>query len=277
MSKLSLIDSACRIKQAQQVLSLWLEAPIKKDSGTDHLIGAVITLLDGIPELMDSVEGELVYGFESGRQSMSNVEKFTPGNDDVLRAEATPHGVNIMTRNDAGGFELVALISYESAVNGLDAGEYDDKPDIGYAIHFAVADGGARGWFDFTAQHNVTMWRWLIAATFISEMKRENGTTTIKEDDGKSSLVTFYSNGTEGIVVYPFAERLAMANNMEGAMIERYGIEQGTANAIVFYQAMIDTERGELTPFGRQTLAELHDGFIADLNENGLPEMPAAH
>ena len=36
-------------------------------------------------------------------------------------------------------------------------------------------------------------------------------------------------------------------------------------------------ERGELTPFGRETLAELHDGFIADLNENGLPEMPAAH
>ncbi|MCP6341458.1 hypothetical protein NL462_27260, partial [Klebsiella pneumoniae] len=84
-------------------------------------------------------------------------------------------------------------------------------------------------------------------ATFISEMKRENGTTTVTEADGKSSLVTFYSNGTAGIVVYPFAERLAMANNMEGAMIERYGIEQGTANAIVFYQAMIDTERGELT------------------------------
>ncbi|HHB0700394.1 TPA: hypothetical protein ACOBOZ_000811 [Klebsiella pneumoniae] len=208
---------------------------------------------------------------------MSNVEKFTPGNDDVLHAEATPHGVNIMTRNDAGGYEQFALISYESAVNRLDAGEYDDTPNIGYAIHFAVADGGARGWFDFTAQHNVTMWRWLIAATFISEMKRENGTTTVTEADGKSSLVTFYSNGTAGIVVYPFAERLAMANNMEGAMIERYGIEQGTANAIVFYQAMIDTERGELTPFGRETLAELHDGFIADLNENGLPEMPAAH
>ncbi|MGY8237723.1 hypothetical protein L1Q30_21215 [Klebsiella pneumoniae] len=208
---------------------------------------------------------------------MSDVEKFTPGNDDLLHAEATPHGVNIMDSNDAGGYEQFALISYESAVNRLDAGEYDDTPNIGYAIHFAVADGGARGWFDFTAQHNVTMWRWLIAATFISEMKRENGTTTVTEADGKSSLVTFYSNGTAGIVVYPFAERLAMANNMEGAMIERYGIEQGTANAIVFYQAMIDTERGELTPFGRETLAELHDGFIADLNENGLPEMPAAH
>lgn len=208
---------------------------------------------------------------------MSNVLTIKPGNPDLFHAEATPHGVNIMTRNDAGMYEHVCLVPYSDAVTHLDSGRYDEIPDEGFALHFAVADGGARGWFDFTAQHNVTMWRWLIAATFISEMKRENGTTTIKEADGKSSLVTFYSNDTAGIVVYPFAERLAMANNMEGAMIERYGIEQGTANAIVFYQAMLDTERGELTPFGRQTLAELHDGFIADLNENGWPEMPAAH
>lgn len=208
---------------------------------------------------------------------MSNVLTIKPGNPDLFHAEATPHGVNIMTRNDAGMYEHVCLVPYSDAVTHLDSGRYDEIPDEGFALHFAVADGGARGWFNFTPQHEVTMWRWLIAATFVSEMKRENGTTTIKEDDGKSSLVTFYSNGTEGIVVYPFAERLAMANNMEGAMIERYGIEQGTANAIVFYQAMLDTERGELTPFGRQTLAELHDGFIADLNENGWPEMPAAH
>lgn len=208
---------------------------------------------------------------------MSNVLTFKSGNPGLFHAEATPHGVNIMTRNDAGMYEHVAIITYESAVSRLDAGEYDDTPDIGYAIHFAVADGGARGWFDFTAQHEVTMWRWLIAATFVSEMKRENGTTSVTEDDGKSSLVTFYSNGTEGVVVYPFAERLAMANNIEGAMIERYGVEQGTENAIVFYRAMLDTERGELTPFGRETLAELHDGFIADLNENGWPEMPLAH
>ncbi|HDT3695799.1 TPA: hypothetical protein QHS09_002899 [Enterobacter roggenkampii] len=208
---------------------------------------------------------------------MSNVLNFKSGNPDLFHAEATPHGVNIMTRNDAGMYEHVAIITYESAVSRLDAGEYDDTPDIGYAIHFAVADGGARGWFDFTAQHNVTMWRWLIAATFISEMKRENGTTTVTEADGKSSLVTFYSNDTAGIVVYPFAERLAMANNMEGAMIERYGVEQGTEKAIVFYKAMLDTERGELTPLGRETLAELHDHFIADLDENGWPEMPAAH
>ncbi|EFN4544035.1 hypothetical protein D9J73_15775 [Escherichia coli] len=208
---------------------------------------------------------------------MSNILTIKPGNPDLFHAEATPHGVNIMTRNDAGMYEHVALINYEKVVVRLDAGEYDNKTDEGFALHFAVADGGARGWFDFTAQHEVTMWRWLIAATFISEMKRNNGTTTVTEADGTSSQVAIYSNGNAGMVVYPFAERLAMANNIEGAMIERYGVEQGTANAIVFYQAMIDTERGELTPFGRETLAELHNSFIAELDENGWPEMPLAH
>ncbi|ASG50796.1 TPA: hypothetical protein ACPT76_001199 [Escherichia coli] len=208
---------------------------------------------------------------------MSNILTIKPGNPDLFHAEATPHGVNIMTRNDAGMYEHVALINYEKVVVRLDAGEYDNKTDEGFALHLAVADGGERGWFDFTAQHNVTMWRWLIAATFVSEMKRENGTTTVTEADGTSSQVAIYSNGNAGMVVYPFAERLAMANNIEGAMIERYGVEQGTANAIVFYQAMIDTERGELTPFGRETLAELHNSFIAELDENGWPEMPLAH
>ena len=208
---------------------------------------------------------------------MSNVLTFKSGNPDLFHAEATPHGVNIMTRNDAGMYEHVALINYEKVVVRLDAGEYDNKTDEGCALHFAVADGGARGWFDFTAQHNVTMWRWLIAATFVSEMKRENGTTSVTESDGTSSQVAIYSNGKAALPVYPFAERLAMANNIEGAMIERYGVEQGTEKAIVFYQAMLDTERGELTPFGRETLAELHDHFIADLDENGWPEMPAAH
>ena len=61
---------------------------------------------------------------------MSNILTIKPGNPDLFHAEATPHGVNIMTRNDAGMYEHVALISYESAVNGLDAGEYEDTPFI---------------------------------------------------------------------------------------------------------------------------------------------------
>ncbi|HED4147087.1 TPA: hypothetical protein R4286_004314 [Raoultella ornithinolytica] len=198
-----------------------------------------------------------------------------PGNTDPFRAEPTPEGVRI-TSSGSNGRETVQLIGYEDAVNRLDAGGYDDS-SAGYDIHLAVAEGGNCGYFDFTAQHNVTMWRWLIAATFVSEMKRENGTTTVTEPDGSASQVAIYSNGKAGIVVYPFSERLAMANNIEGAMIESYGSEEGAEKAIVFYQAMLDVEAGELTSFGRETLAELHDHFISDLQQNGWPEMPLTH
>lgn len=209
---------------------------------------------------------------------MSNIYPFPkmPGHTDPFRAEPTPEGVRI-TSSGGDGRETVQLIGYEDAVNRLDAGDYDDSSSAGYDIHLAVAEGGNCGYFDFTAQHNVTMWRWLIATTFVSEMKRENGTTTVTEPDGSASQVAIYSNGKAGIVVYPFAERLAMANNIEGALIERYGTEQGTENAIVFYQSMLDVEAGELTPAGREILAELHDGFIDGIEQNGLPEAPMAH
>ncbi|ELH1429269.1 TPA: hypothetical protein I8637_001739 [Raoultella ornithinolytica] len=209
---------------------------------------------------------------------MSNVYPFQKmsGNTELFRAEPTPEGVRITNSGDDGR-ETVQLIGYEDAVNRLDAGDYDDSSSAGYDIHLAVAEGGNCGYFDFTAQHNVTMWRWLIAATFVSEMKRENGTTMVTEPDGSASQVAIYSNGKAGIVVYPFAERLAMANNIEGALIERYGTEQGTENAIVFYQSMLDVEAGELTPAGREILAELHDGFIDGIEQNGLPEVPVAH
>ena len=208
---------------------------------------------------------------------MSNIYPFPKmsGNAEPFRAEPTPAGVKI-TSSASDGRETVRLIGYEESVNSLDAGDYDDS-SAGYVIHLAVAEGGNCGYFDFTAQHNVTMWRWLIAATFVSEMKRENGTTTVTEPDGSASQVAIYSNGKAGIVVYPFAERLAMANNIEGALIERYGTEQGTENAIVFYQSMLDVEAGELTPAGREILAELHDGFIDGIEQNGLPEAPMAH
>lgn len=208
---------------------------------------------------------------------MSNIFAFPQksGNTDPFHAEPTPAGVKI-TSSGSDGRETVQLISYEDAVNRLDAGDYDDS-STGYDIHLAVAEGGNCGYFDFTAQHNVTMWRWLIAAVFIGEMKRENGTTTVASDDGVTSPVAVYSNGKLAIPVYPIAERLAMAINIEGALIERYGTGQGTENAIVFYQSMLDVDAGELTPAGREILATLHDGFIADLKQSGWPEAPLEH
>lgn len=60
MSQLQLIDAACQIKQAQAVLSMWLERT-NKDSDPDlpSLIGSILTLLHGVPEAMEEAESKL--------------------------------------------------------------------------------------------------------------------------------------------------------------------------------------------------------------------------
>ncbi|EQB4442709.1 hypothetical protein ACYKEA_000387 [Pluralibacter gergoviae] len=58
MSPVSLSDAKCRIQQAQEMLSLWLEATTNDDR-TANLLGGVLTMLDGIPDVMDAAEGEL--------------------------------------------------------------------------------------------------------------------------------------------------------------------------------------------------------------------------
>ncbi|EIA8253075.1 hypothetical protein K7V57_003993 [Escherichia coli] len=195
----------------------------------------------------------------------------------TFHAEATPDGVNIAYRSNDGMTERVEAVSYIDAVNRLDAGDYDDKPDEGMSIHLAIADGGNQGYFDYTSQHNVIMWRWLIATVFMLEMREENGTVSIIDDTGNPSEVAVYSNGIVAMPLYPVAERLAMANNIEGAMIEKYGVDVGTNNAIIFYSNMFDVEQGTLTSFGREVLADLHNSFIAELNENSIPEAPVTH
>ncbi|VFS47787.1 hypothetical protein [Budvicia aquatica] len=79
------------------------------------------------------------------------------------------------------------------------------------------------------------------------------------------------------MAIYRLTERLAIANNIEGALIEKYGADQGTRNAISFYISMIDAGTGSLSGVGSELLTSLHDGFIQNLNANGLPTAPAAH
>ncbi|MFT2793659.1 hypothetical protein ACMV5I_26930 [Serratia sp. T13T92] len=46
---MQLIDAQCRAEQARAVLDMWLEAEILDHSET-ALVGALITILDGVPE-----------------------------------------------------------------------------------------------------------------------------------------------------------------------------------------------------------------------------------
>jgi hypothetical protein len=58
MNKLCLIDARGRVEQAKAALSVWLEATRATERDT-NMIGAVMSLLEGVTEAMDEADGKL--------------------------------------------------------------------------------------------------------------------------------------------------------------------------------------------------------------------------
>ncbi|KFK94281.1 hypothetical protein IV04_13055 [Serratia sp. Ag1] len=53
-----MIDAGCRVEQALVVLSTWLEITMADDRSA-ILIGAVMSLLDGVPEVIEKADAQL--------------------------------------------------------------------------------------------------------------------------------------------------------------------------------------------------------------------------
>ncbi|AYW91248.1 MULTISPECIES: hypothetical protein [Yersinia] len=59
MKSNQLEDVTCQVRQAQAVLAMWLELASSNKSDISDKIGAVITLLDGVPEVMVEANNNL--------------------------------------------------------------------------------------------------------------------------------------------------------------------------------------------------------------------------
>lgn len=188
------------------------------------------------------------------------------------RVEATADGVNIMRSNYKGIFEYVDLVPFSDVMRRLDAGEWEEEITLSFDI--IKAWGSSRK--SATDSDLLRLWRWMIATEFIREQREKNGTQRVEWRPGEFKDCAIYVGEQGGMNLYPLTERLAMANNIEGALIERYGPEQGVKNAIDFYMMMVGNDR-ELSQVGREILADLHDSFIKQLNREGLPTVPMAH
>ncbi len=59
MKSNQLEDATCQVEQAQAVLAMWLELTTSNNNGIAKKIGALITLLDGVPEVMVEANNNL--------------------------------------------------------------------------------------------------------------------------------------------------------------------------------------------------------------------------
>uniref|UniRef100_A8GIN8 Uncharacterized protein n=1 Tax=Serratia proteamaculans (strain 568) TaxID=399741 RepID=A8GIN8_SERP5 len=172
-------------------------------------------------------------------------------------AEAIHDGVKIYQKYSDNRYHEQEVIPFADVLIRADDGEWDDNRSL--ALRLLAEWGGIP---ENHSPHNlVVLYRWLVADAYIADLVAING---IEEFHGQ--------NG--GMVTNRKIERLAIANNIEGTGIERYGIEEGAKLIVKFYQQMLEISNGNIvgiSAFGRDTLNELHEGFLQAYITEGLP------
>lgn len=171
------------------------------------------------------------------------------------------------------------LVGFLSVTERLSRGDYDRNHKEGMGLACAALDGVALTWFAAAPEQHAALWRWIVAAAFIEEQVKNNGNIDVIGDDGRKVRVALYAGKYGAITVYPVAERVALASQVEGYALQKYGPTTGMDLAIQHYQTMLDWRDGTycLSDHGRDILSDLHDNLIATIHASGVPAMPTEH
>ncbi|WP_267667795.1 hypothetical protein [Klebsiella quasipneumoniae] len=172
------------------------------------------------------------------------------------------------------------MIGYSAAIRLLDNGRYDKHLAEGMEILACIMEAVESSWITLNIEKQIIVWRWLLAAVFITEEREKNGTVDVPNDEGGVDTAVIYSGEHGAISVYPGPERFALANHIEAGAIEKYGPGVGPQLALRMYQDMVvaDEEHGfRLSAMGREGFNLLHDSFIEQIQTEGVPEAPIMH
>lgn len=189
----------------------------------------------------------------------------------AFNPEPTPTGIRLSGSR---------IIGYSAAIRELDNGRYDKRLADGMNILDCIMEAVESNWITLTIEKQIIVWRWLLAAVFITEEREKNGTVDVPNDEGGVDTAVVYSGEHGAISVYPGPERFALANHIEAGAIEKYGPDLGQKLALRMYQDMVVTDDGSgfrLSSMGREGFNMLHDGFIEQIQTEGMPDVPIMH
>jgi hypothetical protein len=192
------------------------------------------------------------------------------------RLEAEKNFVLYYHRNQNGADAVVP----ETDVQKLDSGEYDNDLVEGFRLVAAIWYGMHAGCLVVTDQQNLVLWRWVVAAVYVCEMFDTNGAVDVKNEKGERVEVAIYSGERDGIVIYPWSERFALANHVEGLAYEIFPADKATEMAVAIYRSMLEISAAtgvDMSEEGLKGMALLHDSFIDTLKTEGIPAAPVAH
>jgi hypothetical protein len=172
-------------------------------------------------------------------------------------SEVTPNGVKVYLLHNDNAYHEQEVIPFADVLTRADAGEWDDKRPLALRILAEWASVAA----NHTSQNLMIFYRWLVADAYVADLVELHGAEAFHGHHGNME--------TNRQI-----ERLAMANNIEGTAISHFGVDEGARLTVQFYIEMLSVHEGAIlgiSAFGRETLNELHEGFLQAFITEGLP------
>ncbi|CDH32516.1 hypothetical protein [Xenorhabdus bovienii] len=162
--------------------------------------------------------------------------------------------VTLYHQQENGKEEIVISLPVTTILDRVNGGDWDEQPIIGIQLLMAWLKTFS------TVQRSIDdirFFRWMVAHVWVKEQTRVNhGKPIFMLEDSPIALPISLAT-----------TRVALANNIEGALIERFGHEQGIENAMIFYQEMMAPSPGYglvLSDFGKEVLTTMYRSFIED-------------
>ncbi|MDE9455080.1 hypothetical protein [Xenorhabdus bovienii] len=166
--------------------------------------------------------------------------------------------VTLYCQQENGKEEIVISLPATTILDRANRGDWDEQGVLALQLLMAWLKTLPAG----EPIDDIRFFRWLVAHVWVTEQR--------KKHHGKPIFTL--ENSPIVLPLLLSSERSALANNVEGGLIERFGHEQGIKNASIFYRQMMVGSFGQglsLSDFGREVLFELHRSFI----EDGIPQM----
>jgi hypothetical protein len=85
------------------------------------------------------------------------------------------------------------VIGYSAAIRLLDNGRYDKHLAEGMEILACIMEAVESNWITLNIEKQIIVWRWLLAAVFITEELEKNGTVDVPNDTGGVDTAVIYS------------------------------------------------------------------------------------
>lgn len=116
------------------------------------------------------------------------------------------------------------VIGYSAAIRLLDNGRYDKHLAEGMEILACIMEAVESDWITLNIEKQIIVWRWLLAAVFITEEREKNGTVDVPNDEGGVDTAVIYSGEPGAISVYRGRNALRSQTTLRLAPLRSTGL-----------------------------------------------------